>query len=225
MPCGGCSDSRRYAFENLLDSISERKQDLLRGSGWIHEIYELDYQFDDGYDIGLLPVDQYEQYLSYYRTESWYHVTSGESVDEIITLIRGGKTEDIRSAILENSDSTLDLIHALRAERNQSIDLDYTCFADFTDIAASSAQFIASENCEVNGMSGLCYNFFQSLTGIPDSSNGQAITFFVDSETDFVLTEQIDYSAGALTLTKNTLTLEKTDVLPDEIKNLLDNII
>ena len=55
-------------------------------------------------------------------------------------------------------------------------------------------------------------------------SNSEYIYFELDPETHFIYREIIDYDYGKLMLTKDTLTLERTDTLPDEALFLMNSI-
>ena len=130
----------------------------------------------------------------------------------------------IFSAQMRSDGNTLDLLHALSADTNQPLNKAYECFPDFQQIIDSSAVFVSQTDCDDIDPNQKCLSFYQSLNGQPDSPNAQNILFRFDKETDFLHSETISYNSEALILDKNTISLEKTDSLPEDIISLLDSI-
>ena len=213
--------SQPEEIRQVLDAIEKRNAELTASPGWIHESYELNYELIDNTNQTLIPVDQYEMYFTYYQTENWYHIDKNGCIYEILSFVRESDANTIHNAQLQRSEYVTDLIHGLFSQTNQPLEKDYSCFKDFSDIAESSAVFLSEEKCSENKK---CINFHQSLNGLPSGPGSQSITFEVDSKTDFIYREIIDYDYGKLILTKDTLTLEKTDSLPDEIHSLMDSV-
>ena len=167
--------------------------------------------------------DQYANYLTHYITDTWYHVGEDSKIHEILTVIRHPESGEIISAQLQKQESSLDLVHALFTRTDQAVDLSFSCFADFRDVAQSSALFLSGEGCEEDGTA-LCLNFVQSLSGQANDANSQYTTFRLDPEDSFIRKETIRYARMALILTKTTLNLEKADTLPDDLLVLMDTI-
>lgn len=205
----------------VLDSIGERNRMLTRAPGWIHESYELNYQFADGFDHDLIPRDQYEHYLTHYITETWYLVGEEAQIHEIISVVRQTGNNEIVSAHLQKPGSSLDLIHALLNRTNQPSDFSFSCFEDFQNIAGSSAVFLSGNDCEDGSH---CLHFSQSLNGLPDNANSQQSLFRIDPSDFFIIQETINYERIGLHLIKTTVCLEKSETLPDDLQELLDSI-
>ena len=216
--------ARSEDVQTVLRSIEERTAQLLREPGWIHESYELDYQFTDTVDMPLIAVDQYGNYLTHYITDNWYHVGEKAEVREIISIVRNPETKEIYSAQWQKSDSTIDLLHALKTVSNEMVDLSYSCFADFRNICESSAEFLSREPCADRDEGTYCLSFIQSLTGLPDAANSQRTVFEVSKQDHFILRETIQYERRSLNLIKDTLALEKLDAPADDIMELIDSI-
>ena len=210
--------------QNIFDIISNRELDILNTPGWIHESYELVYEFTGSNHQDLIQVDQFEQYLTHYISDAWYSVGDDSKINEIVTITRDAGNKKIYSAQVRKTDSTLDLLHALLSKTSQPVELSFNCFSDFKDLAESSAVFDGYDDCGDAEEDRQCLYFYQSLSGIPDSRNSQNITFEFDKNTGFLLTETIAYRSAGLELAKTTLALEKRDSLPEEILLLMDAI-
>lgn len=213
--------SQPEEIRQVLDAIELRNAELTASPGWIHESYELNYELFDDANQALIPADQYDMYFTHYQTENWYHVDKNGCIYEILSIIRESDNDTFQTARLQRSDNVTDLIHGLFSQTNQPLEKDYSCFKDFTDIAESSAVFLSEEKCSENKK---CINFYQSLNGLPSGPGNQSISFELDPETDFIYREIIDYDYGKLMLTKDTLTLEKANSLPNEVHSLMDSI-
>ena len=208
-------------IRQILDAIKRRNAELTASPGWIHESYELHYEFFDASNHTLIPVDQYDRYFTHYQTENWYHIDENGYIHEVLYLVREADTQIIQTAQQYRSYNMIDLIHGLSSRSNQPFETVYSCFKDFSDIAESSAVFLSKEQCS-DGKK--CINFYQSLNGLPSDPGSQSITFELDPETDFIYRETIDYDYGKLMLTKDTLSLEKTDSLPEEVLFLMGSV-
>ena len=138
-------------------------------------------------------------------------------------MIRHPESGEIISAQLQKQESSLDLIHALFTRTDQAVDLSFSCFADFRDIAQSSALFLSGEGCEGDETSH-CLNFVQSLSGQANDANSQYTTFQLDPDNSFIRQETIRDARMALILTKTTLNLEKADNLPDDLLRLMETV-
>lgn len=211
-------------IRTIQQSLNQRISELTAAAGWIHEAYLISYRFGDNYNQELIPLDQYEQYYTNYISETWHYINETHEVTQIITLIRDPETGKIFSAQMRSDGNTLDLLHALSADTNQPLNKTYECFTDFQQLIDSSAVFVSQTDCDDVEPNQKCLSFYQSLNGQPDSPNAQSILFRFDKETDFLDSETISYNSGALTLDKNTISLEKTDSLPEDIISLLDSI-
>ena len=207
--------------QKVLDSIDRRNRIMTESPGWIHEAYELDYQFSDGFKHDLIPLDQYTHYLTHYITESWYHVGEDNQIYEVITVVRHPENHEIYSAQLQKPGSSLDLIHAFLNRTNQPSDFSYSCFEDFRNIAESSAVFLSGEACEADSY---CLRFSQSLNGLKDNANSQQSLFRFDPSDHFIFQETIDYGRIGLHLIKTTISLEKSETLPKDLQEMLDAI-
>ena len=209
--------------QSVLETLGRCSTELLQTPGWIRESYELDYQFTDDSPRELIGTDQFANYLTHYITDTWYHAGKDGKIHEILTVIRHPESGEIISAQLQKQESSLDLVHALFTRTDQAVDLSFSCFADFRDVAQSSALFLSGEGCEEDGTA-LCLNFVQSLSGQANDANSQYTTFRLDPEDSFIRKETIRYARMALILTKTTLNLEKADTLPDDLLVLMDTI-
>ena len=138
-------------------------------------------------------------------------------------MIRHPDSGKIISAQLQKQESSLDLVHALFTRTDQAVDLSFSCFADFRNIAQSSALFLSGEECEEDEAAS-CLNFVQSLSGQVNDPNSQYTTFRLDPGDGFIWQETIRYARMALILTKTTRRLEKADSLPDDLLVLMDTI-
>lgn len=209
--------------QSVLENLGQCSTALLQTPGWIRESYELDYQFTDDSTRELIGTDQFANYLTHYITDTWYHAGEDSKIHEILTMIRQPESGEIISAQLQKQESSLDLIHALFTRTDQAVDLSFSCFADFRDIARSSALFLSGEGCEGDGTA-RCLNFVQSLSGQANDANSQYTTFRLDPDNSFIRQETIRYARMALILTKTTLNLEKADKLPDDLLHLMDTV-
>lgn len=208
-------------IRKILDRIDEKNSELTETPGWIHEDFNLNYEFSDNYRQELIPADQYEMYFTRYISENWYQIDEKGHIHAILSLVRDPFSDLIRSAQLQRNNDVLDLVHALYVRMNQPIETDYSCFKDFIDIAGSSAVFLSEETCSEGNT---CINFFQSLTGLQTAAGSQMITFEIDSGSGLITREMIDYDSGRLNLTKDFLMPEKTDTLPEELQLLTDSV-
>ena len=211
-------------IQNLLDFHEDVNSAMMDGAGWIHESFELDYQFGKGHDPDLIPTDQFELYHTHYISEKWYEIDDADKVQSVITLVRNNDTNEIISAHWQRPGSTMDLLHALLAQTNQPVGTAFHCFEDFRNITNSSAVFLNTKNCSANDKAMMCVNFYQSLNGLPNSKDSQSITFQYDPKDGYIYTETILYGSDALKLTKTTQVLEKKENLPDDITTLMDSI-
>lgn len=209
--------------ESVLESLYRCSTDLLQTPGWIHESYELDYQFTDDSPRDLIDTEQFANYLTHYITETWYHVGNDLKIYEILSVIRRPDTGNIVSAHLQREENSLNLIYALLSRTDQSVKFSFSCFSDFSDITRSSAIFLSRERCEEDETE-FCLNFTQSLSGQIDDVNSQYTTFRFDPENSFISRETIRYPRTALVLTKTTLRLEKTDSLSEDLLALMDTV-
>ena len=209
--------------QSVLENLGQCSTELLQTPGWIRESYELDYQFTEDSPRELIGTDQYINYLTHYITDTWYHAGEDSKIHEILTVIRHPESGEIISAQLQKQESSLDLVHALFTRTDQAVDLSFSCFADFRDVAQSSAIFLSGEGCEGDGTA-LCLNFVQSLSGQANDANSQYTTFRLDPDASFIRQETIRYARMALILTKTTLTLEKADFLSDDLLRLMDTV-
>ncbi len=209
--------------ESVLEILVQCSADLLQGAGWIHESYELDYQFTDDAPRDLIDTEQYANYLTHYITDTWYHVSNDSKIYEILSVVRRPETGELISAQLLGQENSLNLIYALLSRTDQAVKFSFSCFPDFGDIAQSSAVFLSREVCK-GDESEICLNFAQSLSGQIDDANSQYTTFRLDPENTFFYGETIRYPRTSLVLTKTTLALEKTDFLPDDLLTLMDSV-
>ena len=211
-------------IQSIQKSLDQKNTELTAAPGWIHEAYLINYRFGENFNQELIPPDQFEQYYTDYISETWYHINETHEITQIITLIRDPENMKIFSAQMRSDGNTLDLLHALSADTNQPLNKAYECFPDFQQIIDSSAVFVSQTDCDDIDPNQKCLSFYQSLNGQPDSPNAQNILFRFDKETDFLHSETISYNSGALILDKNTISLDKTDSLPEDIISLLDSI-
>lgn len=206
----------------VLEKLSQLDDQLTASNGWIHESYELDYQFSDDYTHELIPVDQFANFYTHYISDSYYYITDGKVIQKII-LVRDPINGNIISAQKELPVSSLDLIHALLARVTQPFER-FQAFTDFRSLAESSAIYQPNEPCSKNNTGLQCLVFYQSLSGMPNSTNSQKISFQFDSGRNMIISQQISYDLGALELSKTTLALERCESLPEDVNLLLDSI-
>ena len=209
--------------ESVLEDLAQCSADLLRGAGWIHESYELNYQFTDDAPRELIDTEQFANYLTHYITDTWYHVDDNSNIYEILSAVRRPETGNIISAQLQREENSLNLTYALLSRTDQAVKFSFSCFSDFGDIAQSSAVFLSKGECE-GDEAAICLNFVQSLSGQIDDTNSQYTTFRLDPENSFIGRETISYPRTSLVLTKTTLELEKTVSLPDDLLTLMDTV-
>lgn len=210
--------------QTVLDRLQEQNRLLTKGEGWIHEQTSSVYHFSSDYKQDLIPASQISSYLTDYQTDIWYRIAPEGQVSQIITVIRDTASGEVRSALMQEKEENLDLLHALRSKNNGSFEKDYKCFRDFRELAGSSASFLSSEPCEADAEGMICVSFSQSLNGIPDSPERQLITFRIDPDSGMIRNETIIYGDNMLNLLKTFSVPEKTDCLPDDILALVDSI-
>ena len=212
------------AVKEVLDAIDLRSKELTSSEGWIHESFQIKYQFHDDYSPDLIPVDQAGQYYTDYLSGNWYRIDHSGQIIEQLTVLRDPETDSIFSAQQMKDNSLLDLVHTLLVQTDNKPAVQYRCFEDFTGITGSAAVFSGESECEIDGETCKCLDFYQALNGVAGSTGSQNITFYVYPEDKFIKAEVIDYDLGALTMTKITRILERTETLPDDILQLIGSV-
>ena len=145
-------------------------------------------------------------------------------ISEILSLIRDPESGKIISCQWQRPGKNLDLVHALLSTSNEPSVYNFSCFEDFRSIAESSSSFLTQDTPSTITNDTYQLVFTQSLTGQPYHENSQKTEFLISVQDHFIIQETVRYDQIGLKLIKNTLSLEKTESLPNDIITLMESI-